>query len=354
MKRLPILTALFLLLFSCKGKEVPCYTIQGSGVQEGTVYLWSNDKKHKEVFTAECDSCFTISVALEDTTTFMLALPDGNIIPLFATPGTTATLQPDSTLKSGWCVDGGTIQALHDSISRLIDATVGIGKRKKAIEDFAKKNPLSKVNVELFRRYLVDIPDCDNEYIRKAISNLSGVMQDHGYFIALSKQLEKKNGNIKHRMFPTFNYTTINDSNVNLGTYSDKYLLVNVWATWDNGSHEQIKDLRTIKEKVRSENFAILNIALDSDTATWSSAIRNDSIIGDNVFDRKGMASEVLESFNITSLPYSVIVTPYKRIAEYGIALDSTTAVLIDSLTHKHDIRNEKNDKDKKKNKNKK
>ena len=353
MKRLPILTALLLFLFSCKGKEVPYYTIQGSGVQEGTVYLWSNNKKHKEVLAAECDSCFSISIALEDTTTLMLALPDGNIIPLFATPGTTATLQPDPTLKSGWSVDGGTTQALHDSISRLIDATEGMGNRKKAIGDFAKRNPVSEANVELYRRYLVDIPDCDNDYIRKAISHLSGVMQDHSYFTALSKQLEKKSGNVKHRMFPTFNYTTIDNKNVNLGTYSDKYLLVNVWATWNSGSHEQIKTLRTIKEKVRSENFSILNISLDSDTAAWSNTIYNDSIIGDNVLDRKGMASEVLESFNIASLPYSVIVTPYKRIAEYNARLDSATAVLIDSLTHKHDTRNEKNNKDKKNKKNK-
>jgi hypothetical protein len=57
------------------------------------------------------------------------------------------------------------------------------------------------------------------------------------------------------------------------------------------------------------------------------------------------MASEVLESFNITSLPYSVIVTPYKRIAEYSVALDSLTAMRIDSLTHKHDTRNEKKEK---------
>ena len=344
MKRLPTLIALLLLLFSCKEKEVPCYTIQGSGVKAGTVYLWSNDREHKELLQAECDSCFSISVSLEDTTALMLALPDGKTIPLFAIPGTTATLRPDSTLKSGWCVDGGSIQALHDSISCLIDATEGNGKRRKAIEDFAKKHPLSEVNVEFFRRYIIEIPDCDNDYIRKAISNLSGAMQDHHYFAAISKQLEKKNGNVKHRMFPTFNYTTIDDRNVNLGTYSDKYLLVNVWATWHNGSHEQIKRLRELKEKVRSENFAILNISLDSDTTIWSNTIRNDSIIGDNVIDRKGMASDVLESFNITSLPYSVIITPYKRIAEYNVKLDSLTAMKIDSLTHKHDNRNEKKD----------
>ena len=111
-----ILIALFLLLFSCKEKEVPCYTIQGSGVKEGVVYLWSNDRNHKELLTAKCDSSFTITVALEETTTFLLALPDGKIIPLFATPGTTATLRPDSALKCGWCVEGGDAQTDRKSV----------------------------------------------------------------------------------------------------------------------------------------------------------------------------------------------------------------------------------------------
>ena len=344
MKRLPTLIALLLLLFSCKENGSPCYTIQGSGVKEGEVYLWSNDKDYRDVLSAKNDSCFSISVPLEETTIFMLALPDGKIIPLFASPGTTATLRPDSTLKSGWAVDGDSIQALHDSISRTLDAMKGFEKQKKAIEEFAKSNPLSEINAELFRRYIIDIPAPDNDYIRKSISNLSGVMQDHRYFTITSKLLEKKSGNVKHRMFPAFNYTTIDSNKVNIGTYSGRYLLVNLWATWDSTSHEQIKRLRDIKEKVRSENFAILNISLDSDTTAWSSAIGNDSIIGDNVLDIKGLASEVLESFNITSLPYSIIVTPYKRIAEYDITLDSITAAKIDSLTHRHDTRNVKKD----------
>ena len=347
MKWLPALIALLLLLFSCKEKEAPCYTIQGCGIKEGEVYLWSNDKNHKDVLSAKCDSCFTISIAIEDTTTFMLALPDGNIIPLFATPGTMATLRPDTILKSGWCVDGGITQALHDSISRLLDAAADFDKQKRIIDEFAKGHPFSEVNAELFRRYVIEVPAPDNDYIRKAISNLSGVLQDHRYFTTTSKLLEKKNGNVKHRMFPSFNYTTNDGKNVNAGTYTSGYLLVNVWATWDSMSHEQIKKLRDIKEKVRSENFAILNISLDSDTTAWKNAIEGDSIIGDNVFDRRGMASEVLESFNITSLPYSVIVTPYKRIVEYDIALDSITAMKIDSLTHKHDTRNEKKEKKK-------
>ena len=340
MKKLPLYTLLLLLAFACEEKEISRYTIQGNNIMEGTVFLWGADDEHKEISSIRSDSSFTISLTLEDSAIFTLALPDGKIIPLYAKPGITATLQPDTTLKSGWSVNGSESQALHDSISRILDATDDIEQQKKIIEEFVNKHPISEVNVELFRRYLADIPTPDNEHLRKAISRLGGILQDHKYFVITKKLLEKKTGNVKHRMFPTFRYTTIDSSEVTLATYSDKYLLVNIWATWAKESHEQMKRLREIKEKVRSKNFAILNISLDSDTAKWKNAVTNDSIIGDNVIDYKGMNSEVIESFNITSLPYSVLVTPYKRISDYEMKLDSLTAASIDSLTHKHDTKN--------------
>ena len=102
---------------------------------------------------------------------------------------------------------------------------------------------MSEVNVELFRRYIINVPKPDNEYIRKATSKLSGALQDNRYFVITGKHLEKKTGNVIHRMFPTFNYTTADNRKVNLGTYSDKYLLVNIWATWSDESHDCIKNL---------------------------------------------------------------------------------------------------------------
>ncbi len=340
MKRLSLLTLLLLTFFSCKEKEAPKYTIQGSGIEEGTVYLLHND--NKSIISAKSNGEFTLSVVMNDTTTLTLVLPDSKTIPLFAEPGITATLQPDSTLKSGWSVKGSATQALYDSISRVLDATDNIDKQKKTINEFTSRHPLSEVNVELFRRYLIDIPAPDNEHLRRAISKLGGALQDHRYFATAKKQLEKKTGNVKHRMFPTFSYNTLDNREITLGTYTDKYLLVNFWATWNNDSRKSIGTLERFRELIRSENFAILNISLDNDTAKWHAAVIGDSIIGDNVIEIKGMNCEILETFNITSLPYSVLVTPYKRIAEYGLTLDSLTALSIDTLTHKHDTRNQK------------
>ena len=347
MKKLSIYIALLLLVLSCQKNDVSKFTIEGKDVKTGVVYLWGTDKKQKEITSIRSNGNFTMSIELKDTTTFTLVLPDGKFITLFAEPGLTATVQPDSTLKSGWSVSGNKTQAIHDSISRVLDAVNSIEKQKKIIDDFAKAHPISEINVELFRRYLIEIPNPDNEYLRKAISKLGGALQDHQYFATKKKLLDKKTGDVKHRMFPTFQYTTIDDKKVNLGEYSGKYLLVNFWSTWC-GDNKSIKELRDFREKIKSENFAILNISFDNDSAKWKETILNDSIIGDNVLDRKGLNSDILTTFNIRTLPYSVLITPYKRISEYNLRLDSVAVALIDSLTQKHDARNEKKKKNNK------
>lgn len=319
------------------GGGISKYTVKGDGVGEGTLFLFGSDNTYKELASTRSNGDFTISVPLEKATRMTLILPDSRTVTLFAKPGITATLQPDTTLQSGWCVTGDKEQALHDSISRILDAATDFASQKKIIEGFTHKYPVSEVNVELFRRYLVDIPDPDNEYLRKAIQRLGGVLQDHEYFYNLKKRLDKKGGEIKHRMFPTFNYTTIDNKEVTPGTYSDRYLLVTFWATWDADSREGLKRLKEVQKGIRSKNLAILNVALDCDTALLRRAIENDTIIGDNAYDNKGMNSDVVEMFNISSLPYSVLVTPYKRISEYDLQLDSVSIALIDSLTYRHE-----------------
>lgn len=334
---------LLMLAVACGGGGgISKYTVKGDGVGEGTVFLFGSDYTYKELASTRSNGNFTISVPLEKATRMTLILPDNRTVTLFAKPGITATLQPDTTLQSGWCVTGDKEQALHDSISRILDAATDFASQKKIIEGFTHKYPVSEINVELFRRYLVDIPDPDNEYLRKAIQRLGGVLQDHEYFYNLKKRLDKKGGEIKHRMFPTFNYTTIDNKEVTPGTYSDRYLLVTFWATWDADSREGLKRLKEVQKGIRSKNLAILNIALDCDTALLRRAIENDTIIGDNAYDNKGMNSEITEIFNISSLPYSVLVTPYKRISEYDLQLDSVSIALIDSLTYRHDNKTQK------------
>ena len=70
MKKLLIYTQLLLFLFSCKGNEASLYTIQGSGIAEGSVYLWSTDESYKELSSTTSDGNFSLSIPLDDALTY--------------------------------------------------------------------------------------------------------------------------------------------------------------------------------------------------------------------------------------------------------------------------------------------
>lgn len=350
MKRAFVYISLLMLLISCGADETPRYTIQGKNIGEGTAFLFGSDGNYSELGAINCNGSFSYSIPLTKPTILTLVLPDSRSFALFAEPGVTAVLQSDTKNNGRWSIKGGELQALHDSISVILDATTDKGKQKKIIDEFSKSHPVSEVNIELYRRYLVDIPDPDNESLRRSIQKLGGALQDHEYFTSLKKQLDKKSGNVKHKMFPTFNYTTIDEKKVSTSTYANKHLLVTFWSTLDNECRKSMQVMREIRQKFNEDELGILNIAIDQDIAKLNEVITADSIVGDNTHDRKGLNSDVVSTFNLTSLPYSILVTPYKRISEYGLELDEKGFALIESLVEKHKA----STKDKEKNKNKK
>ena len=351
-----ILTLLLLLLFSC-GKKQPgnMYTIEGeTGTPNGLVCVFGTDSRHERVDSVRCDKtgAFTLSLPVDTLTPLFFVTPEGRMVPLFAEPALTATLKRDSTLKSGWSIEGGATQALHDSISRVLDATRRESRQIEKIDSFILANPISDVSIEILRRYLTDRPVPENRDIRSRTSKLGGILKDYEYIVALNKKVESKNSNVLHRSMPEFEYSINDSTEVNLETYIRKYTLVTFWASWDKNSLERLKELAAIKDSVKSESFAILNIALDYDSARWNRMLTEDSIVGDNVLDIKMFHSPLVKQFNVKSLPFTMLINPYQRVIEYDVKTEGLGA-RIDSLARKYD-RNEEEKKKKEKEKKKK
>lgn len=338
MNRILVYMLLVLALISCAGKESGLYTLNGKvGDTECTVYLFGIDNRYERIdsIAGNDDGEFSFSMKTDTVIPLMLLLPDGVLVPVYAEPGIEAQLRKDYGMKNGWCIDGGTTQALHDSISRELDACNSDNQVVKIMDEFLEANPINDVNIEIMRRYAVDIKEPKPEKIRKQISGLGGLLQDQEFFATIKRKVDHKKSNAVSRSFPAFNYTTAEGKEVSLPTYIRKYTLVTFWATWDEESRAVMQSLRELKENVDSTYFAILNIALDSDTLKWRECITADSIVGDNAVERKGWNGGVLKEFNIPSLPYSMLLTPYQRVNRYDVDLNSALEI-INPLVEKH------------------
>ena len=356
-----LLTLFFLA--SCSKEETTSYTINGKvGNEPCWIIVFGLNNSFEKVDSIETDNegRFTYTIDKDTVVPFAMFLPDGEQLTLFAEKGITAELAYDSVPERGWIVKGGPMQTLHDSISRIIENCESPNEKFTTIEYFIKSNPLSEINIELIRRYLVDIPGQDNSKIKSAITKLSGILQDNEYIAVTKKKITDRSYDTLHKLFPSFTYTAADScKKITLDTFKKQHLLVTFWASWDKASIKGMKNLQHVKESIKSKNFEILNIALDYDTIAWKNAIVNDSIVGYNVCDNKAWNSELVSKFDIDSLPYSILVSPYQRVIKYKIDTEKEIA-LIDSLTKKHDKtieerrKREEQEKKKKEKKNKK
>ncbi len=337
-----VLTYMFILFLfaSCGKKEITGYTISGKVGNETCRMLIAglNDKFEKvDSIVTDKTGQFTYTIDNGSVVPLLLFLPDGKQKTLFAEPGVTAELSYDSTGTERWIVTGGPVQTAHDSISLKIEKCTDKEKRIELIEDFIKRNPMDETCIELIRRYMIDVPGQDNAKIRSTISKLSGILQDHEYIAITKKKIDGRTHNTLHKLFPSFTYTTADScQKVTLTSFSQKHFLVTFWASWDNASRKKMKALSIIDDSIKSKNFAILNIALEYDTIAWKEIVTNDSIAGCNVCESKAFNSEIASKFDIDSLPYSILVSPYQRVLRYKVDLEKDIT-LIDSLTKKHD-----------------
>ena len=356
MRRLLTYVIVALLTVSCSKETKSTFTINGkAGDGEGTLYLFGLDSRNETINAIECNSEgeFTYTMTADTIIPMVLLFPDGKSITVYGEPGITATLVKDDDMHNGWSVDGGTAQALHDSISRVIDKYRRKEDRIKAIDNFIETHPIRETSIEIIRRYLIDIPEPNNSDIRSRISKLGGMMQDHEFIATAKKKTEQKNSNIQNRTFPTFSYETNEKKNITVSTYLKKYLLVTYWSTWEEACRAEMKRLRNIKESLDSNYFAVLNISFDHDTACWKERLATDSIPGDNVCDRMAWNSQHAEKLNIPSLPYSILVNPYTRIIRYGVELDKAEKQIFEPVNKFIKDEKEKKEKDKKKKRNK-
>lgn len=117
-------------------------------------------------------------------------------------------------------------------------------------------------------------------------------------------------------MAPEIELPTVDGENFKLSQLKGKVVLVNFWASWCAPCRKKAPELREVFNTYENTNFdngekgfEIVSVSLDRNEAGWKNSIKKDSI-GDflNVGDMKGWKSKAAETYNIKSIPSSVLL----------------------------------------------
>ena len=97
---------------------------------------------------------------------------------------------------------------------------------------------------------------------------------------------------------------------VTLSSMKGKYVLLDFWAKWCGPCRQENPNVVRAYQKYKDKGFTVFGVSLDRNRADWLQAIKEDNLTWTHVSDLKYWQSEAAKTYNITGIPFSLLLDP--------------------------------------------
>ncbi len=97
---------------------------------------------------------------------------------------------------------------------------------------------------------------------------------------------------------------------VKLSSMKGKYVLVDFWAKWCGPCRQENPNVVRAYNKYKDKGFTVFGVSLDRSRNDWLQAIKQDGLTWTHVSDLKYWQSAAAKTYNITGIPFSVLLDP--------------------------------------------
>lgn len=287
---------------------------------------------------------FDIAFDASETDFYRLSLSPQNATILILTPDETISIKGDgTTMSEGLTIEGsnntkllwqyyaessnygkrgqelrGKIQAMSpdnaDERQALIDEFNSVNAAfSNYTKEFITQNSSSLAIFPALGNLNIET---DLDYFTLARDGLKANYSESNLYNTLNQQIEQyQAAKLKEKMFDPGNEVpniTQNDPNgnpISLYNLRGSVVLLDFWASWCRPCRMENPNVVRLYNKYKKDGFDVYSVSLDKTKDKWVAAIEADGLVWPNhVSDLKYWKSEAAQLYNVTSIPFTVLL----------------------------------------------
>ena len=127
---------------------------------------------------------------------------------------------------------------------------------------------------------------------------------------------------------PGFEYDNFLGGKTNLSDFEGKVVYLEIWASWCHFCRQEAPFLKKLKRLFKNDNVVFINVAIDDKEESWRNYIAKKKIGGVNLITYKGFESDIIKHFEVTGIPYFILVDKTGKIVELNITRPSDPLII--------------------------
>ena len=126
-----------------------------------------------------------------------------------------------------------------------------------------------------------------------------------------------------NKIAPPFVLNNLDEQAITLEKYKEKYLLIDIWASWCGPCIEKSQELMKVYPIYKKHNFQVLGISTDESKEAWKNAVKKYKFDWEQVWIGTDMKTkqEIFDNYRINAIPITILLAPGGKVLKINPTL---------------------------------